>query len=53
LKGFWHRQWLAHVALINEMNPVIRGWSNSFRIGVASKVFSDLDNFMIHARSAT
>jgi RNA-directed DNA polymerase len=34
------------VALINEMNPVIRGWSNYFRIGAAKKVFANLDNFM-------
>ena len=26
--------------------PVIRGWSNYFRIGVAKEVFIDLDNFM-------
>ena len=34
------------VALINELNPIIRGWSNYFRIGVAKEIFSDLDNFM-------
>jgi RNA-directed DNA polymerase len=34
------------VGLINEMNPVIRGWSNYFRIGVAKQVFIDLDDFM-------
>jgi RNA-directed DNA polymerase len=34
------------VALINAMNPLIRGWSQYFRTGVASKVFTDLDNFM-------
>ena len=49
LKGLWHRHvGSPTVALINEMNPVIRGWSNYFRIGVASKVFSDLDNFMYY-----
>jgi RNA-directed DNA polymerase len=36
------------VALINAMNPVISGWSNYFRTGVASKVFTDLDNFMYY-----
>jgi RNA-directed DNA polymerase len=47
LKGLWQRPvGSPAVALINEMNPVIRGWSNYFRIGVASKVFADLDNFM-------
>jgi RNA-directed DNA polymerase len=33
-------------ALINEMNPVIRGWSNYFRIGVSKEIFTDLDTFM-------
>ncbi|HEY5870165.1 MAG TPA: group II intron maturase-specific domain-containing protein [Candidatus Tectomicrobia bacterium] len=49
LKGLWRRHvGSPTVALINEMNPVIRGWSNYFRIGVASKVFADLDNFMYY-----
>lgn len=34
------------VALINAMNPVIRGWSHYFRSGVAKEVFNDLDRFM-------
>jgi RNA-directed DNA polymerase len=34
------------VALINALNPLIRGWSQYFCIGVASEVFTDLDNFM-------
>jgi RNA-directed DNA polymerase len=34
------------VALINAMNPLIRGWGNYFRTGVASRVFADLDTFM-------
>jgi hypothetical protein len=28
------------------MNPLIRGWSQYFRTGVASLMFSDLDTFM-------
>ena len=49
LKGLWRRHvGSPTVALINEMNPVIRGWSNYFRTGVASKVFTDLDNFMYY-----
>ncbi len=49
LKGLWRK----HVgtptaALIKEMNPVIRGWGNYFRSGVAKKVFNDLDRFMYH-----
>ena len=34
------------MALINEMNPLIRGWSNYFRTGVAKEVFAALDRFM-------
>ena len=34
------------VALINALNPLIRGWSQYFCIGVVSEVFTDLDNFM-------
>jgi RNA-directed DNA polymerase len=48
LKGLWRRHMGSPtVALINAMNPVIRGWSNYFRTGVASKVFTDLDNFCL------
>jgi RNA-directed DNA polymerase len=47
LKALWRKHvGSPTVALINEMNPVIRGWSNYFRIGVAKEVFADLDNFM-------
>ena len=47
LKAIWRK----HVgsptaALINEMNPVIRGWSNYFRTGVSKEVFGRLDDFM-------
>ena len=49
LKGIWHKHLGSPtVALINEMNPVIRGWSNYFRIAVAKRVFSDLDDFMYY-----
>src|SRR6266571_8992171 len=49
LKGLWRRHvGSPTVALINAMNPVIRGWSNYFRTGVASKVSTDLDNFMYY-----
>ena len=49
LKGLWRK----HVgtptaALIHEMNPVIRGWSNYFRTGVATGIFSALDSFMYY-----
>jgi RNA-directed DNA polymerase len=34
------------VALINEMNPVIRGWCNYFRMGVSKEVLNDLAGFI-------
>ena len=34
------------MALIHEMNPLIRGWSTYFRTGVAKEVFVALDRFM-------
>jgi RNA-directed DNA polymerase len=47
LKGIWRKHvGSPTIALINEMNPVIRGWSNYFRIGVSKEVFNDLDHFM-------
>jgi RNA-directed DNA polymerase len=33
-------------AIINKLNPIIRGWANYFRIGVSSEAFSKLDNWM-------
>jgi Group II intron, maturase-specific domain len=49
LKGLWRKHvGTPTVALINEMNPVIRGWSNYFRTGVAKETFSELDNFMYY-----
>lgn len=46
-------QWLSLagqnvVAILKNLNPVIRGWANYFRIGVAAKTFGSLDNWMIH-----
>ena len=47
LKGLWHKHvGTTTVALINAMNPVIRGWSHYFRSGVAQETFSTLDRFM-------
>ena len=49
LKGLWRKHvGTTTVALINAMNPVIRGWSNYFRTGVAKETFSELDNFMYY-----
>jgi RNA-directed DNA polymerase len=33
-------------AIVRKLNPVIRGWSNYYRIGVAFETFSKLDNWM-------
>jgi RNA-directed DNA polymerase len=47
LKAIWRKHvGSPTVAVINEINPVIRGWSNDFRIGASSKTFNDLDDFM-------
>jgi RNA-directed DNA polymerase len=47
LKGLWRTHvGSPTVALINAMNPVIRGWSHYFRIGVSKEVFTELDRFM-------
>jgi RNA-directed DNA polymerase len=45
--------WLANKTtpvkmLVSMLNPVIRGWANYFRIGVAKKIFSDLDRWMFY-----
>ena len=36
----------AQEALISKLNPVIRGWSNYFRIGVSKEVYSSLDGYL-------
>jgi len=33
-------------AVIAKLTPVIRGWTNYFKMGVSSKVFNDLDSYM-------
>jgi len=32
--------------LIKALNPMVRGWSQYFRTGVAKEIFADLDHFM-------
>jgi len=32
--------------IVRELNPVIRGWANYYRIATASKTFAKLDNWM-------
>ncbi len=45
--------WLANKTtpvdkLVTMLNPIIRGWTNYFRIGVAKKIFAGLDRWMYH-----
>lgn len=45
--------WLANKTtpvdkLVSMLNPVVRGWTNYFRIGVAKKIFAGLDRWMFH-----
>jgi RNA-directed DNA polymerase len=49
LRGRWHRlQGSNASALTKELNPLIRGWANYFRIGVAKETFRSLDDWMFH-----
>ncbi len=34
-------------SIIKRLNPIIKGWSNYFKIGASSKTFSSLDYFML------
>jgi RNA-directed DNA polymerase len=43
---FLRRKGHNFLKLISELNPIIRGWANYFRIGVSSEAFKKLDNFM-------
>jgi len=33
--------------VIARLNPVIRGWTNYFKMGASSKVFADLDDYLV------
>jgi len=47
LRNEWKQLKAAPIGvIIRRLNPIIRGWANYFRIAVASKTFSDLDNWM-------
>ena len=51
LKGKMRRIWYSLrgqsvSAILRELNPVIRGWANYYRIAVASDTFSKLDSWM-------
>jgi RNA-directed DNA polymerase len=43
---FLRRKGHNFLKLINEINPIIRGWANYFRIGVSSEAFHKLDDYM-------
>ena len=54
LKGIWRTHvGSPTVALINEMNPVIRGWSNYFRVGWPRRCLTLSMASCMCARSAT
>jgi RNA-directed DNA polymerase len=38
-------------AIIRQLNPVIRGWANYYRIAVASRTFSNLDRWMFRRQA--
>jgi RNA-directed DNA polymerase len=47
LKAEWHLFNGQEVdRIIQKLNPIIRGWANYFRVGVASKVFKKIDSWM-------
>ena len=47
VRAVWQRNRGAPVAaVIRDLNRIIRGWANYFRISIASRVFSGLDNWM-------
>jgi RNA-directed DNA polymerase len=43
---FLRRKGHNFLKLIKELNPIIRGWANYFRIGVSSEAFHKLDNYV-------
>jgi RNA-directed DNA polymerase len=43
-----HRFAVTQRDVIEELNPIIRGWSNYYKTVVASKVFGRMDNYMFH-----
>lgn len=48
LKGYVERRNLRKslALIVNELNPVIRGWRNYFKIGNSTKKFQDLDRYL-------
>lgn len=52
LKDKLRTEWLSlkgheMTAIIKRLNPIIRGWANYHRIGVASEIFRELDHWMV------
>ncbi len=45
-QAFRERRGFRVDATIGTLNPIIRGWANYFRIGVAADVFGQLDNYL-------
>jgi RNA-directed DNA polymerase len=43
---WWKHRGAPVVALLQDLNPLIRGWANYFRIGVTSATFAALDSWM-------
>jgi len=49
IRAEWYRLQGTNVqAILTALNPIVRGWANYFRIGVASETFNTLDNWMFH-----
>ncbi len=51
IRGRLREEWLALKgqdvgAVVSRLNPIIRGWANYFRVGVASETFGALDHWM-------
>jgi RNA-directed DNA polymerase len=47
MREIWLRRKGQEMAVIlRELNPIIRGWANYYRIGVASRTFRKLDSWM-------
>ena len=49
LKERWKKVQGTNVQVVlKELNPIIRGWANYFRIAVAKELFGKLDSWMVH-----
>jgi len=49
LKDRWKKVQGTNIqTVLKELNPIIRGWANYFRIAVAKEVFGKLDSWMVH-----